>query len=115
MKKRIIETIISLVVISGLTACRYEHQWQDETCIEPKTCSECEEKEGEALRHQWIEADYENPKTCSVCGTTEGEPIVKEEPITEELIISYNNIIDFYETNSYDNEIKYNLQRLYRN
>ncbi len=49
------------------------HTWTAATCTEPKTCTECGETEGAALKHTWIEATCTAPKTCSVCGETEGE------------------------------------------
>ena len=51
------------------------HTWKDATCTEPKTCSVCNETEGEALGHTWMDATYNNPKTCSICGETEEEPL----------------------------------------
>jgi hypothetical protein len=51
------------------------HTWVDADCVAPKTCSDCGETEGEALGHTWVEADYENPKTCSVCAVSEGDPL----------------------------------------
>ncbi len=51
------------------------HTWVDADCVAPKTCADCGETEGEALGHTWVEADYENPKTCSVCAVSEGDPL----------------------------------------
>ena len=51
------------------------HTWVEATCVEPKTCSVCNETEGELGDHAWISATCAKPKTCSVCKETEGEPL----------------------------------------
>ena len=53
----------------------HTHVWDDATCAEPKTCSDCGETEGEALGHQWKDATCTEAKTCTVCGETEGEAL----------------------------------------
>ncbi len=99
--KRILNIAGVLIVVSMLSGCCVAHEWEDATCVTPKTCSTCEKTEGEALghkweeatcakakhctvcgitegevlEHQWIVADYENPKMCTVCGETEGEKL----------------------------------------
>lgn len=72
-----------------LSGCGHEHTWVEATCTTPRTCSECNETEGEPLGHTWIEATCTEAKTCSVCGATEGEPLghdwiaaTYEEPMT---------------------------------
>lgn len=75
MRNKVVLALITLAMSVVLSACGHEHEWEDATCTEPKTCSKCGETEGEALEHTWIEANYQEPKTCSVCGTTEGEPL----------------------------------------
>ncbi|MEG0836236.1 MAG: hypothetical protein RR413_12425 [Christensenellaceae bacterium] len=70
--KRILLSIFTLIGIFALAGCQHTHQWVEATCISPKTCSTCDETEGEALGHQWIEATCTAPKMCSVCHTTEG-------------------------------------------
>ena len=72
MAAKIMVTMSILFLISG---CGHEHKWVDATCIEPKTCSECGETEGDPLGHDWIEATCDKPKTCNRCGQTEGEPL----------------------------------------
>lgn len=71
MKK--LSAIIILVCLLVLSGCGHEHTWQDADCINPKTCSECGETEGEALGHDWDDATCTAPKTCSVCNAVEGE------------------------------------------
>lgn len=50
------------------------HDWNEATCIVPKTCSVCNITEGTVLEHKWEEATCITPYTCSVCGTTDGKP-----------------------------------------
>ena len=62
-----------------MTGCGCKHEWVDATCTAPKTCSKCQETEGEALGHtegEWelTETDVVNTveiskKCCTVCGT----------------------------------------------
>lgn len=51
------------------------HSWVEADCVTPKTCSRCQETEGEALGHSWIDADCENPEICTACDETQGEPL----------------------------------------
>ena len=69
--------LLSVAITSSLlfTACGHEHTFSEATCTTPKTCTECNEIEGEALGHNWVEASCDNPKTCSVCNLTEGETL----------------------------------------
>ena len=76
MKRKFIAAILAILLsVLVLTGCGCDHEWDDATCTEPKTCSKCGETEGEALGHTWSEADCEHPKTCAVCGLTEGDPL----------------------------------------
>lgn len=61
-----------------LSACAHEHTWQEATCTTPKTCTECNEIEGEVLEHVWTDATCIDAKTCSLCGETDGEPLGHE-------------------------------------
>ncbi len=73
MKKfAILLLAISLLVLAG---CKCEHKWEDATCLEPQTCSECKETQGEPLGHSWEDATCTAPKTCATCGETEGEAL----------------------------------------
>ena len=51
------------------------HTWLDATCSAPKTCSVCEAVEGEALTHSWQDATCSAPKICLLCGATEGDTL----------------------------------------
>lgn len=65
-----------LALCTMLAGCgKHEHTWAEATCTTPKTCSECEETEGEPLGHSWVDATCTSPKTCSRCDATEGEPL----------------------------------------
>ncbi len=75
MKRRVLIVMLALMLTLPLTACGCEHEWQEASCSAPKTCSLCNQTEGEALPHTWQDATCAAPKTCSVCGTTEGEAL----------------------------------------
>lgn len=76
MNKRIAALIALVLVFAlGLSACGCAHEtWNEANCVNPKTCADCGETEGEALGHTWKDADCTNPKTCKVCAATEGAP-----------------------------------------
>ena len=65
--------IAFIVAVIVLLPC--EHEWISATCTIAKTCSKCQEIEGEPLGHSWEEAACEIPKTCARCSKTEGEPL----------------------------------------
>ena len=71
MKKITLLSVVMLCII-GLYGCGCRHEWNEATCTEPKTCTECEEIEGEALGHTWEKATCTEPKTCSTCKETQG-------------------------------------------
>jgi len=73
--KKITAFLPLLLCLCLLTGCGCKHEWKDATCETPKTCSLCEETDGEPLGHSWQEATCEAPKTCSGCGLTEGEAL----------------------------------------
>ena len=72
MKRTILTTILILTLAFCLTACGCEHEWTEATCLTPKTCTLCQEIEGEALGHTWKNATCTAPKTCETCRETEG-------------------------------------------
>ena len=76
MKTRIMALCLLMVILSCVLAgCACEHEWADATCLTPKTCTLCQETEGEALGHTWEDATCAAPKTCTACGETEGETL----------------------------------------
>lgn len=72
MKRKYLSFIGILGICLMLTGCCISHDWQEATCTDPKSCSKCEETEGEALGHNWVEATCTEAKKCVVCGETEG-------------------------------------------
>ena len=72
---RILAIVMAIAMVFSMTACGHEHQWTEANCTTPKTCSGCNETEGEALGHTWVDATCITPKTCSACGVTEGEAL----------------------------------------
>lgn len=53
------------------SACEKDgHKYKDATCTEPKTCTVCGKKDGNALGHDFQTADCTKPTTCSRCGQT---------------------------------------------
>lgn len=71
--KKITALLPLLLCLCLLTACGCKHEWKESTCETPKTCTLCNETEGESLGHNWQDASCEVPRTCSVCGLTEGD------------------------------------------
>ena len=72
MHKRLTLLCLSILFCAVLAGCQCEHQWTEATCTTPKTCSLCDETEGEALGHDWTPATCESPETCSRCNETQG-------------------------------------------
>ena len=77
--KVIIISVISALVIAGaavgivIATSECDHDWQNATCVAPKTCSKCSETEGEALGHTGGTATCTEKATCSVCSEKYGE------------------------------------------
>lgn len=51
---------------SGTGEC--EHEWQDATCTEPKTCAKCGATEGVPNGHKWIDPTCTQAGKCEICG-----------------------------------------------
>lgn len=76
MKKRVWSLFLFMLLLTVLlTGCSCNHEWEEATCTEPKTCTLCSETEGEPLGHIWKEATCTEAKTCEVCGETEGKAL----------------------------------------
>ena len=75
MKKKLVVAATMPLFIALLTGCHLGHDWQEATCITPRTCLTGGETEGEALGHTWVNATCTEPKHCSVCGETEGKAL----------------------------------------
>lgn len=87
MAKRIVALVIMLMSLLVLAGCDSEfsflssdcdHEWEDATCRDPKTCKECGKTKGEALDHEWEDATCAAPKTCKYCGKTKGKALDHE-------------------------------------
>ena len=72
---RIIQLLLTAIMVLILSGCGHVHTWEDATCTEPQKCIECGATEGEALGHDWAEATCDSPKICNRCGITEGEAL----------------------------------------
>jgi len=70
--------LIAMICFSAFAGCSHTHEWKDADCTNPKTCTGCEETEGEALGHQFSQATYQTPAQCSVCGITEGDVLTPD-------------------------------------
>lgn len=75
MKKRILITVLMLVLLVICSGCHRNHKWLPADCTNPKTCSVCGETEGGPLGHDWEEPKCKIPKTCRRCQATEGEAL----------------------------------------
>lgn len=71
--KKITAFSILLFCICMLSACGCMHKWEEATCLTAKTCSLCQETDGEALGHNWVSATCEDDQYCLLCGEI-GEP-----------------------------------------
>ena len=80
--------VLSLFLLSG---CGHEHSWQEATCTQPRTCTDCGETEGEPLGHSPTEATVWEPSVCSVCGEVLGEKLA---PAFEQHNIEVMDIAD---------------------
>ncbi len=49
------------------------HNWKDATCTEPKTCTLCGQKQGEALGHNGGTSTCKSKAVCATCGEEYGE------------------------------------------
>lgn len=77
-EKRILALLIITVCALMLASCGCEHEWAEASCLTPKTCTLCEQTEGEATGHAWQPADCINPETCSHCGEQRGAALGHE-------------------------------------
>ena len=96
--------ILSLVFLSG---CGHEHTWQEATCTQPRTCTDCGETEGEALGHSPTEATVWEPSMCSLCGEVLGETLP---PAFEQHNIEVINITEMSTEFFPEDHAEYNQQ-----
>ena len=55
------------IISDGQIVAKLNHSWVDADCDTPKTCSVCQETDGDALGHDWLGDD--SMKVCDRCGT----------------------------------------------
>lgn len=78
--KKWITVILGCALAALMSGCCLQHDWQEATCVTPKTCSKCGEIDGTVLDHTegtWEidgKANYVTSlvtlkKKCTVCGT----------------------------------------------
>ena len=82
--------VLGIMAVSAtLTSCSCEHEWKEATCTEAKTCTLCNDTEGEALGHKFEAATCILPEICTVC-EAEGKKALghdwKEATCTEEKV-----------------------------
>lgn len=70
-----------------LTGCACSHQWQEATCMAPKTCSRCGETEGKIRSHKWGNTDCSSAEGCIFCGTMEGIELSHQYPADSRICI----------------------------
>lgn len=91
MKKVCLLIFVSLVLLLAFASCdmlpdsitgiigggedEHEHEWTEATCLAPKTCTVCGEREGLPLAHDWTDATCTEAKICKNCSTAWGEPL----------------------------------------
>ena len=51
------------------------HFWKSPDCLNPSTCYDCDETDGEPLEHIWTVPNFQEAAECIVCGQTDGEPL----------------------------------------
>ena len=74
----LVGVIVIAVIVFVLSSYRcqiFGHKWIDATCTSPKTCSHCDETEGNPVGHNWAAATCDEPKTCKLCSKKEGTAI----------------------------------------
>ncbi len=72
--RKAIAGLFVILTVTIMTGCGCNHEWEEATCLKPKTCSLCGKQEGSVTAHEWKEANCTEAKTCEVCQATEGEP-----------------------------------------
>ncbi|MCC8110727.1 MAG: SH3 domain-containing protein [Ruminococcus sp.] len=67
--------VAAIIFILFLTHVLCIHSWAEATYTEPKTCSRCDDTEGDPLGHDFLAATCTDPETCSRCGLTQGNAL----------------------------------------
>ena len=93
--KKLLFILLLLLSICALISCgECEHQWSEATCSTPKTCTLCEETQGNVLEHNFTEWETTKDPTCTIdgeltrtceCGKTEYSTVTaSHETVTHE-------------------------------
>ena len=75
MRKKVVLFCCTIFAAMLMTGCCLQHDWEEATCKDPKTCAKCGKTEGSSLDHEWTEATCSEPKTCELCGKTKGDTL----------------------------------------
>ena len=54
------------------------HQWKPADCVNPETCEECGEVQGEVTGHDSTQPNHQDPAICKICGEITGDKLVPE-------------------------------------
>lgn len=95
MKKTVLFAVMVITIVMALTGCgAHKHTWVEATCTTPKTCSECGEVEGEALRHTC------SLGVCDRCGEAQGsEVITSVEKCLDKAMLDASDALDYLDDN----------------
>ncbi len=83
MKK--LSWFLLLISLTTLTGCTHTHTFSEATCEQPKTCTECGDEKGKALKHTPEEWEITLEPTCAKEGIKETICSQCGEKITEEI------------------------------
>ena len=74
MKNRV-WLVLPVLLAFLLSGCSCTHEWTQADCLNPQTCTKCEEIGEPALGHDWFAATCDQPETCTRCGEIQGTPL----------------------------------------
>lgn len=75
MGKRIVRLIVLILAVCLLSGCCIVHEWENATCVTPKTCGKCGKTDGSAMGHSWQDATCTTAQVCRTCGETGGKAL----------------------------------------
>lgn len=77
--------VVAVVAVLFGTKVICFHNWEDATCIHPKTCSNCGLTEGESLGHQLGDYEVIREATCTEVGTERAQCKVCQTYVNREI------------------------------
>ena len=89
VKLRALSAAAVVLLLFVLTGCGCQHQWEEASCTQPRTCVKCGETEGEPLEHQVSQRTEQTPSTCTKAGletgtcTMCGQTVERELPLAD--------------------------------